>query len=176
MRIHSRRRRTYLIVGAGLVLAAVGGGLSVALGSTSAQTGSATAVATTITIDPASNETFAPPPSDAAPTITASQAWTQYAQNIGATTVTIPANFTVQLGLLTFPVGPYCGAECDGYTVQNGIAYHALNELTYGYSYSACPPGSTLPAIQCTRWVFLDAKTAKVIDIVLNQQGASGSS
>jgi hypothetical protein len=132
----------------------------------------AMAVTTTITIDPASHETFAPPPSDATPAMTPLQAYAQAAQESGGGTVrAIPADVTVRLGLLTFPVGPYCGAECDGYKVQNGIAYHALNELAYGYSYSVCKPGSALPARRCIRWTFLDASTGQVIDMVLNLAG-----
>jgi hypothetical protein len=127
---------------------------------------------TTISIDPASHEIFAPPPSDAMPAMTPLQAYAQSEHESGGGTVTaIPADVTVQLGLLTFPVGPYCGAECDGYKVQNGIAYHALNELAYGYSSSVCKPGSTLPDRRCIRWTFLDASTGQVIDMVLNLAG-----
>ena len=100
------------------------------------------------------------------------QAYAQSEHESGGGTVTaIPADVTVQLGLLTFPVGPYCGAECDGYKVENGIAYHALNELAYGYSYSVCKPGLTMPARRCIRWTFLDASTGHVIDMVLNLAG-----
>jgi hypothetical protein len=163
-----RQRRTYLIVGA-LGVAALAGGLFAAqTGSGHAQTIRETALNTTLTIDPDVNETFAPPPSDAAPAMSAQQAYTQWEQPTGAASTAIPANATAQLGLLTLPVGPDCGAECHGLIIQNGIAYTALNQLAYGYSYSVCPAGSTLPAIQCIRWIFLDANTGKLIDAALN--------
>jgi hypothetical protein len=103
--------------------------------------------------------------------MTAALAWAQWEQHAGATITTIAPNTTVQLGLLTLPVGPYCGAECHGLIVENGIAYTALNQLVYGYGWSVCPPGSTLPALRCNRWIFLDASTGQMIDGVLNVQG-----
>jgi hypothetical protein len=66
---------------------------------------------------------------------------------------------------MTFPVGPYCGIECSGYVVQNGIAYHALHELAWGYSSYDCRVGSHRSARQCTEWTFLDATTGQVIDM-----------
>jgi hypothetical protein len=165
-----RQRRTYLIVGA-LGLAALAGGLFAAqTGSGHAQTIRVTALSTTVTIDPDVNETFAPPPSDAAPALSAQQAYAQWEQPTGAADTAIPANVTAQLGLLTLPVGLDCGAECENNNiVHGGMVYTALNQLAYGYSYSVCPAGSTLPARQCMRWLFLDARTGEMIDWVLNQ-------
>jgi hypothetical protein len=163
-----RQRRTYVIVAA-LALAALAGvsGCGRA-GSSHAVIARATPVSATITIDPAINETFAPPPANAAPGITAQQAWAQWENAGGSTNTSIPSNTTVQLGLLTLPVGPDCGAECEnGNIVQNGMVYSALNQLAYGYSSSVCPAGSSLPAVQCTRWIFLDANTGKMIDAAL---------
>jgi len=153
-----------MILGA-LGLAALVGGLFLGLtGSSNAQAVRAAPVSTTITIDPSINETFAPPLANAAPAMTAQQAWAKFENNNGATVTTIAPNTSVQLGLLTLPVGPDCGAECQGLIIQNGIAYTALNQLAYGYTWSNCPAGSTLPAIQCTHWIFLDANRGVMID------------
>src|SRR5215467_9185069 len=105
----------------------------------------AMSLTTTIVIDRSIHETFAPPPSSAAPAMTPLQAYSQWEQEAGGRKVTaIPATVRVQLGLLTFPVGPDCGAECHhGNIIRDGMAYHALNELEYGYSSSNCRPGST---------------------------------
>jgi hypothetical protein len=130
----------------------------------------AMALTTTITIDRAVHETFAPPPSTATPAMTPLQAFSQWEQQSGGPKVTaIPASLTVHLGLLTFPVGRDCGTECHhGNIIRGGIAYHALNELTYGYSSSNCKPGSTRPASRCKTWTLLDASTGQLIDMVLN--------
>jgi hypothetical protein len=129
----------------------------------------------TIVIDRSIHETFAPPPSSAAPAMTPLQAFSQWEQQVGGRKVTaIPASVTVQLGLLTFPVGPDCGAECHhGNIIRDGMAYHALNELAYGYSTSNCKPGSTRPASRCLNWTFLDAATGQPIDKTLNRAGPS---
>ena len=138
-----------------------------------AQVIQAMAITRTITIDPAVHETFGPP-SDAAPAITPSQAFSQYELEMGRPSVAaIPPNVKVHLGLLTFPVGPYCGAECGGYVVQNGIAYHALHELAWGYSSYDCRVGSHKSARQCTAWTFLDATTGNVLDMVRPRRGTS---
>ncbi len=164
-----RQRRIYIIVGA-LGLAAVAASLSSCgrAGSNHATATRATPVSATITVDPSINETFAPPPADAAPAMTAEQAWVKWENGVGPTN--IPSDITVQLGLLTVPVGPDCGAECEnGNIAQNGMVYKALNQLAYGYSSSICPAGSSLPAIQCTSWTFLDANTGEMIDGVSGQ-------
>jgi len=127
----------------------------------------ALAVKTTITVDPGIHETFAPPPADAAPAMTAAEAWAGWERHaeIPAKTTAIPANTSVQLGLLTLPVGPDCGLECEhGNIVRGNMVYTALNQLAYGYSWSTCPAGSSLPAIQCTSWIFLDASTGLMIE------------
>jgi hypothetical protein len=51
--------------------------------------------------------------------------------------------------------------------------YSALNQLAYGYRWSICPAGSSLPAIQCTSWIFLDASTGKMI-IGVSGRGSGG--
>jgi len=96
----------------------------------------ATAVTATLTINGTDN-TFAPPPSGTAPAMTAKQAWARF--TAGEHSTTIPPGTTAQLGLLTSPIGPYCGVSCRGWIVKNGIAYRALNQLVYGYSWLAFP-------------------------------------
>lgn len=166
-----RQPRKYVIVGA-LGLAALAAGLS---GCGRAGGGRArlivATVSRTIRVNPDTHETFAPPPADAAPAMTATEAWAEWEKETGGTNTTIAAGTTVQLGLLTQPVGPDCGAECHGLIVHNGMAYQALNELAYGYSWSVCPADSTLPPIDCVRWIFLDASTGKMINGRLNVGG-----
>ena len=116
----------------------------------------ATPVSATMTVN--SVDTFAPPPADAAPAMTAEQARAKMDNT------SITPNITVQLGLLTVLVGPDCGAECEnGNIVQGGMVYSALNQLAYGYSWSTWTAGSTLPASQCTAWIWLDASTGEMI-------------
>jgi hypothetical protein len=134
----------------------------------------ALALTTTITIDRSLHETFAPPPSTAAPAMNPMQALSQWEQQSGGPEVTaIPVGVTVHLGLLTFPIGPDCGAECHhgSIIIRDGMAYHALNELAYGYSSSNCKPGSTRPASRCLNWTFLDASTGQLIDMTINIPG-----
>jgi len=129
----------------------------------------ASAVQTTITIDPDYGATFAPPPANAAPALTAQQAWAQFIQQAsGSSNTAIPSTVTVQLGLFTLPIGPNCGATCSGDPVQNGIAYTALNQLAYGYSSpgGSCVRGNSAnpgPDVKCTDWVFVDADTGHMI-------------
>src|SRR5215468_7091566 len=73
---------------------------------------------------PGTEIVFAPPPPGAVPAITAKQAWARFTR--GEQSTAIAPGTTVQLGLLTMPIGPYCGRECDGHPVRNGIAYTAL--------------------------------------------------
>jgi hypothetical protein len=129
----------------------------------------ASAVQTTITIDPHYGATFAPPPASAPPVLTAQQAWAQFIQQAsGSSNTAIPSTVTVQLGLFTLPIGPDCGATCSGDPVQNGIAYRSLNQLAYGYSSpgGTCVRGNSatpLPNVPCTDWVFVDANTGHMI-------------
>ena len=105
----------------------------------------ATLVATTETIR-VINATWAPPPPGAAPAMTPEQAWLTWSHGE-------PIRPTVQLGLITQPIGPsHCGPACP---VQN--------ELAYGYYWTACLPVSELPATKCWNRLFLDANTAAVI-------------
>jgi hypothetical protein len=108
----------------------------------------ATPVTTTKTIR-VINATWAPPPPGAAAAMTAKQAWLTWSHGE-------PIRPTVQLGLITQPIGPsHCGPKCDGLPVQN--------ELAYGYHWTSCLPGAKLPATKCWNWLFLDANTGAVI-------------
>jgi hypothetical protein len=90
-----RQRRTYVIVGA-LGLAALAGLFGCGrAGSSHSGAIRATPVSATITVDSNNNVTFAPPPADAAPAMTAEQAWA----NMDNTS--IASDTAVQLGLLT---------------------------------------------------------------------------
>jgi hypothetical protein len=164
------KRRAYIVgaVAAG-ILAAVGAILAVS----GAQAGtSATAVTSTTTI-PGTEEIWAPPPAAAAPALTADQAWAIFASGAGLSTA-IGSDTTVQLGALTEAVGPYCGTGCDMWTTVNGISYRALNELAYGYYWSTCPNGTSLPVTACENWLFLDANTGKLITGALPRLGGPG--
>lgn len=124
--------------------------------------GPVSTVASTVTIDPTVEEVFAPAPADASPAMTAQEAWAAYTKvDTSYTTATIPSGVTVQMGLLTLPLGP---------SGPNGTeAYTANNELVYGFSWHNCPVSRnpkepTLPANPCIEWNFLDANTGKQID------------
>jgi hypothetical protein len=188
-----RQRRRFVIIGA-IVLAALAGSLlavharggraensqsalshRAARGEQPAASGArvttASAVQTTITINP-HGETFAPPPANASPLLTAQQAWAQFIQSstVGSGGTAIPSGTTAQLGLFTLPVGPSSGCgttNCNNLIVQNGTAYTTLNQLAYGYSYrSTCVSGNDihpLPASPCTQWWFIDANTGHMI-------------
>ena len=131
----------------------------------------ASAVQTTITINPVYGETFAPPAANASAPLSAQQAWAQFIQSstVGSGGTAIPPTVTAQLGLFTLAVGPTanCGPGCSKLIVQNGTAYTALNQLAYGYSYpSTCVGGNDinpLPAMSCTQWIFLDANAGHMI-------------
>lgn len=122
----------------------------------------------TILINPSSDATFAPPPADVSATLTAEQAWAEYAQVNGGST-TIPSGAAVQLGLLTMPSGPADAPGAGNQPTSNGLAYLALNELAYGYSEpTPCPQSinpfvTTSPGASCVDWVFVDANTGKQI-------------
>jgi len=110
----------------------------------------ATLVTTTKTIS-VLNATWAPPPSGATPAMTAKRAWVRWTRGMSI------GRPTVQLGLITRPVAPSaCGPECP---VRNGITYQALNLLAYGYYWTSCDAGKTLPAAKCWNWLFLNANT-----------------
>ena len=120
----SKRRACILGAVAAGILAAVGGIVAVS----GAQAGTpATAVTSTTTI-PGTDDIWAPPPSAAAPALTADQAWAKFASGAGLDTA-ITSDMTVQIGVITVKVGPYCGTGCDMWTTVNGISYQALNEL-----------------------------------------------
>lgn len=162
------QRRTFVIIGAvGVGLLAIGF-FAVRANRAPARAVTVSAVTSTITIDPQVGETFAPAPPDAAPALTAEQAYAQYAQLSGYSDTTVPSDVTVQLGLLTLPVGPV-SPDTGNLTTQNGIAYTALNELVYGYSWHSCPHSrnpnvATLPANPCIQWNFLNANSGKQVD------------
>ena len=191
----TRRTRSLAIIGA-IGLAALAGGLLAsqtsggraensqpARGHPAARVGqpaasrarvsTASAVQTTITINPDNGETFGPPPVKASPPLTAQQAWAQFIRSstAGSGGTAIPSDVTAQLGLFTLPVGlssECMGTECSNLTVQNGTTYTALNQLAYGYS----SPGGTCggsnpvnpaPPVPCTDWLFIDANTGHMI-------------
>src|SRR5215470_8299604 len=137
----------------------------------------ASAVQSTITIDPHVGETFAPPPAEASPPLTAQQAWAQFIQSstTGSGGTAIPSTVTAQLGLFTLPVGPSseCDNDCSNLTIQNGTAYTTLNQLAYGYSWpggtcGGSNPVNPAPPVPCTEWLFIDANTGHMI--VLTEQ------
>jgi hypothetical protein len=158
-----RHRRMLIIVGVIGLAVLTGGLLAAQTGGDRAEAMTVSVVSNTITIDPYGGATFAPPPPNAAPAMTAEQAWAQFMEQSGSSHTTIPVSVTVQMGLFTLPFGPDCGAECSKLTVQNGIAYTVLNQLAYGYSWpSTCSYGNdTHPQTDrpCTEWIFLDANT-----------------
>jgi hypothetical protein len=140
----------------------------------------ASAVRTTITIDPHLGETFAPPPSTASPPLTAQQSWAQFIQSstVSSGGTAIPSTVTAQLGLFTLPIGPDCGATCSGDPVQNGIAYRSLNQLAYGYSWDGgtcggSNPVNPAPPVPCTEWLFIDANTGHMIVWTVQLQPAT---
>jgi len=120
----------------------------------------ALAVKTTITLDPGIHETFAPPPADALPAMTAQEA----SDAFEGKHIPIPDYVTVQLGLYTLPVGPDCGFECEHNNIVRGdMVYSWLNKLVWGFSWRVCPAGSDRPERQCTSWDFLDANTGEYV-------------
>jgi hypothetical protein len=128
--------------------------------SLAVRSGGARPVATTITIDSAVGETFAPPKPPYHPAMSAEAAWVRYARSLGSHRKAIPSSVSVRIGLLTLPVGPV--------GPNNSELYTAHNELTYGYSWHSCPvytlPVSPPPHSPCIEWLFLDANTGHMID------------
>jgi DnaJ domain len=105
------------------------------------------------------NATWAPPPPDARPAMTAHQAMLTWNQDG-------PMHASARLGLFTQRAPAHCGPPvCDGHLVivRNGIAYTALRQLAYGYYWTSCPVDSNLPASKCWNWLFLDANTGQTI-------------
>jgi len=116
-----------------------------------------------ITIDPHVGEIFAPAPANEHPALTARQAWGRYtvADNGYGRNAPIPANVTVDIGLLTLPIGPSGPNGSEIYTVHN--------QLVYGYSWHQCPASRNpkvkkLPPNPCIEWLFLNANTGYQID------------
>ncbi|HEY7146099.1 MAG TPA: hypothetical protein VH637_17815 [Streptosporangiaceae bacterium] len=146
---------TIAVLGAGLLLAGCGAPAALHARSVSA-------VTSTITIDPGVGETFGAAPPDAAPTLTPQQAWAAGAQNdSGDVSAAIPPDVTMQLGVLTLPIGP-TGPE-------GAETYAAQDELAYGFSWSNCPVSrnpdmQALPDNPCIEWEFIDANTGQQID------------
>jgi hypothetical protein len=164
-----RKRKIYF--GAALAVAAVVVG---SVGITHAGTGlRATPVTATVTI-PGTDEVWAPPAnSAAAASLTADQAWAKFSAAQGETSV--PAGTSVQLGLITAPVGPYCGVSCDMWQTVDGISYRAYHQLAYGYYWSACPPYSKAE-LDCQHWFFLDANTGELITGALPRLSVTSTS
>jgi hypothetical protein len=105
---------------------------------------------TTITIN--SVVTFALPPSDARPALTAEQARRQAERHQGSRVTAIPPGLTVSLGLLSMLRGPH-----------NSIQ----DELAWGYRVpTTCGAGNPLhplPLRPCVGWEFVDANTGWMI-------------
>jgi hypothetical protein len=158
-----RLRRLAMIGAATAAVAAVASGWALSAGA-SGNSGAAPVPSTITLINSDPPATFAPPPADAAPALTAQQAADAYVAALGHSPVDIPSGVTVSLGLVTIPVAPDCGPECEnGNIVSNGMVYSALNQLAYSYAITTCPPGSGLPADQCTKRLLLDANTGELI-------------
>jgi hypothetical protein len=89
------------------------------------------------------------------PKLKADDVWAHWARLNGSDRITIPAAVTVQLGLLTYPVGPG-GLDADG----SGL-YNALNQPVYAFSDHSCALiiGPAPPDTICVHWLFLDANT-----------------
>jgi hypothetical protein len=160
-----RLRRPFVNIGAvGLAVVAVG------LAAVWTSVGRAHEVRATMpgaTIRVNSAVTFAAPPPDAMPALTAWQALRQFDRQLGARPAAVPPGLAVRLGLLTLLVGPDCGADCHALIVKHGLAYQRLNELAYGYSRpSTCVGGNDinpLPPHPCVGWEFVDANTGQLI-------------
>jgi hypothetical protein len=135
-----------------------------------------------IMINSSTGETFAPASSET-PAVTAAQAWAAFAHG-GSNQLSkaIPAGTTVQLGLVTLPVGPADAPGAARLTHSDGEAYTALKELAWGFSWKQCGPvvvpvrlpGSSPAPVpkpsDCTEWLFLDAKNGKQIDLTWQQK------
>lgn len=111
------------------------------------------AVTSTIVIDPETGETFAPPPVNAAPALTAAQAYARE-MTVENSPTAIPSHVTAQLGVLTLPRGE---------TAPDG----STTELAYGFSWHSCMVtlnGWVPPTDPCIEWDWVDANTGQMID------------
>ena len=161
-------RRKWVIIGVVVLGVLITGIFLARLQKTPARAATVNTLTTTVTIDASVGETFAPAPSSPAPGMSAQDAWASWARLNGSSATTIPSDVTVQLGLLTLPVGPAGAEGTGGLATYNGEAYTAYNELAYGYSWRSCP-ASTLPipvsaSNPCIEWLFLDANSGQQID------------
>ncbi len=108
----------------------------------------------TLILDPPTDSrTFAPP--NASPLLTAKQALVKFESVDGA--FELPADSTIWLGTYTAAAG--------------GGIYRFQDRLAYGIRYPQCiPPSNPFPVspsiISCTRWLFLDADTGKMLEDV----------
>lgn len=119
-----------------------------------------------VIIDPQVGEVSEPAPATAAQGLTAGQAWAHYASLQGGHTTEVPGGVTVEMGLLTPPIGPH--------GPNGAVAYTAYRRLAYGYASHACPKSrnsrvTSLPANPCVYWDFLDADTGRQIDSTFQQ-------
>ena len=163
------RLRGPLIMTGALGLAVLAAGvLAVWMSVSHARAIEAIAVTRSIRINGTEN-VFAPPPPGAMPAMTAGQAWA--ASSVGQPDKEIGPGITVHLGLLTSPIGPYCGVECNGWIVENGIAYRALHQLAYAYSWQAFPHRH----LNARNWIFVDANTGQMITGVLAREPGAAS-
>jgi hypothetical protein len=167
-------RRTLIYLSVAVVMLVVG--VFVARSTlTSARAVTVSPVPALITVNTAIGITFGPAPDGASPALSGAQAWSQYAELQGWSTA-IPSDVTVQLGLVTVPVGPASAPDTGSLIKVNNTAYMAYNELAYGYSSpAACPQGDSLaerslpptpspsPTSSCIDWSFVDANTGKQI-------------
>ena len=174
LKVVLKRRRVLACISAGCAVLA-GGFFAVQAVLAPAQAVKVSSLTTTITVNPSVGITFSPAPPDAAPALTGAQAWTLYANAQGWPT-TVPSNVTVQLGLVTVPVGPAGSPGTGNLVTVNNVAYMAYDQLAYGYSsqtscpahYDAAgaaspPPTPTSSPGACIDWSFVDAKTGTQI-------------
>ena len=114
-----------------------------------------------IVIDPGVGETFSPAPASASPAMTAEQAWLAWTERNASDRTTIPPDVTVQLGLLTLPIG-HSGPD-------GAMEYQAHDRMVWGYQAPYCGPAlnpyAPPPDPPCTRWIFLDADTGEEVDV-----------
>jgi hypothetical protein len=113
------QRRKVVIIGVA-ALAMVATGLFVGIRASRSPARTATVTAT-ITIDPNIGETFAPAPTDAAPKLTAQQAFARHRQLNGRGAIPIPEGVTAELGLLTILAGP-TNPHTGTVVTRNGVA------------------------------------------------------
>ncbi len=105
------------------------------------------------TIDLGDGISLAAAPDDAAPRLTADQAWAAYLRRIGATHVEVPASMTLRLGLL----------NGSGETDRLVWSYEDSTVRGCVYAGPSPLPGHSLPPrpADCNDWTFLDANTGR---------------